>query len=484
LRTFHVGGIASAAKNESDIKSKYDGKVEFDNIALAGKGNVVMSRSGEVKVIDPETGKVLMSNHVPYGTEMKVKEGETISKGQVLCEWDPFNNVMISENEGIVKFDGIEEGITYRIERDDQTGYADKIIIESKNKKKLPVIRIVSPGGEELKVYSLPVGAYITVEDGQEIKAGERIVKIPRSLGKIQDITGGLPRVTELFEARNPSNPATVAEIDGIVSFGKIKRGNRELFIDDEKTGQRRKYLVGLSRHMLVQEGDFVRAGSPLTDGAVSPNDILDIKGPFAVQYYLVNGVQEVYRSQGININDKHIEVIVRQMMRDVEILEPGDTSFLEAEAVTRHEFLEQNDYIFDKKVVTEEGDSAKYKVGQIISIRQLREENSFLKRNDKKIVEVRDALPATSRPMLQGITRASLGVYSWISAASFQETTKVLSTAAMSGKTDYLNGLKENVIVGKLIPAGTGTKSFRNIAVKNVAEGDEFVEEEVEVED
>jgi DNA-directed RNA polymerase subunit beta' len=481
LRTFHVGGIASAAKNESDIKSKFDGRIEFDNISLAGSSNVVISRSGEMKVVEPETGKVLMTNHVPYGTEMKVKDGQILEKNQVICEWDPFNNVMISEHEGIVRFDGVEEGITYRIERDDQTGYADKIIIESKNKKKLPVMKIVSPSGEELKIYSLPVGAYVTVEEGKEIKAGERIVKIPRSLGKIQDITGGLPRVTELFEARNPSNPATVAEIDGIVTFGKIKRGNREIYIDDEKTGQRRKYLVGLSRHMLIQEGDFVRAGAPLTDGAISPNDILDIKGPFAVQYYLVNGVQEVYRSQGININDKHIEVIVRQMMRDVEILEPGDTTFLEAEAVTRHEFLEQNDYIFDKKVVTEAGDSSKYNVGQIVSIRQLREENSHLKRNDKKIIEVRDALPATSRPMLQGITRASLGVYSWISAASFQETTKVLSTAAMSGKTDYLNGLKENVIVGKLIPAGTGTKTFRNIAVKNTVEGGEFEEIEVE---
>jgi DNA-directed RNA polymerase subunit beta' len=476
LRTFHVGGIASAAKNESDIKAKFEGRVEFDNISLAGSSNVVISRSGEMKVVDPETGKILMTNHVPYGTEMKVTDGQIIEKNAVICEWDPFNNVMISEHEGIVRYDGVEEGITYRIERDDQTGYADKIIIESKNKKKLPVIKIVSPSGEELKVYSLPVGAYVTVEEGKEIKAGERIVKIPRSLGKIQDITGGLPRVTELFEARNPSNPATVAEIDGIVTFGKIKRGNREIYVDDEKTGQRRKYLVGLSRHMLVQEGDFVRAGSPLTDGAVSPNDILDIKGPFAVQYYLVNGVQEVYRSQGININDKHIEVIVRQMMRDVEILEPGDTSFLEAEAVTRHEFLEQNDYIFDKKVVTEAGDSAKFKIGQIVSIRQLREENSYLKRNDKQIIEVRDALPATSRPMLQGITRASLGVYSWISAASFQETTKVLSTAAMSGKTDYLNGLKENVIVG--------TKSFRNIAVKNTTEGGDFEESEVETEE
>lgn len=483
LRTFHVGGIAQTTKSESEIKSKFDGKIEFDNIKVSDDGSVVLSRSGEIRIVDADTGKIFMSHHVPYGSDLKVKNNQKITKDDVICDWDPFNNVIISEFKGIAQFEAIEEGITYRVERDDQTGYADKVIIESKNKKKIPVIRIVSPSGEELKTYSLPVGAYISIEDGAEIQAGQKMVKIPRSLGKIQDITGGLPRVTELFEARNPSNPATVAEIDGIVSFGKIKRGNREMFIDDEKTGQRRKYLVGLSRHMLVQEGDFVRAGNPVTDGAVSPMDILDVKGPFAVQYYLVNGVQEVYRSQGININDKHIEVIVRQMMRDVEIVEPGDTSFLEGEAVTRHEFLEQNDYIFDKKVVTEAGDSNKFHIGQIISIRQLREENSYLKRNDKKTLEVRDALPATSRPMLQGITRASLGTYSWISAASFQETTKVLSTAAMSGKTDYLNGLKENVIVGKLIPAGTGTKVFRDMTVNNQNETEDE-EEEVEIEE
>ncbi|HPQ21036.1 MAG TPA: DNA-directed RNA polymerase subunit beta', partial [Saprospiraceae bacterium] len=348
----------------------------------------------------------------------------------------------------------------------DQTGYAEKVVIESKNKKKIPTIKIVSPSGTELKSYNLPVGAYISIEDGQEIAPGDKIVKIPRSLGKIQDITGGLPRVTELFEARNPSNPAVTAEIDGIVSFGKIKRGNREIFIDDEKTGQRKKYLVGLSKHILVQEGDFVRAGMQLSDGAISPLDILDIKGPFAVQSYLVNGVREVYRSQGISINDKHIEVIVRQMMRRLEILDPGDTSFLEGEPVEKNDFLEQNDWIFDKKVVVEPGDSKTLKAGQIISIRQLREENSSLKRNDKKEVEVRDAIPATSRPILQGITRASLGVVSWISAASFQETTKVLSTAAIAAKQDTLSGLKENVIVGKSIPAGTGLKEFNDMIV------------------
>ncbi|MBK8389633.1 MAG: DNA-directed RNA polymerase subunit beta' [Saprospiraceae bacterium] len=468
LRTFHVGGIASVTKAESEIVSKFDGRVEFDNIKITDSDNskVVLSRSGEVRIVDIETGKIFNTHHIPYGADIKVKDKQKIAKGDVICEWDPFNNVIISEYTGIAQFEAVEEGVTFRVERDDQTGYADKVVIESKNKKKIPVIRIVSPSGDEIKSYTLPVGAYISIDDGQELQAGMKIVKIPRNLGKIQDITGGLPRVTELFEARNPSNPAVVAEIDGIVTFGKIKRGNRETFIEDEKTGQKRKYLIGLSKHILVQEGDFVRAGTPLTDGAVSPMDILNIRGPFAVQYYLVNGVQEVYRSQGININDKHIEVIVRQMMRDVEIVDPGDTPFLEGEAVNKQEFMEKNDEIFDKKVVTDPGDSSKYGQGQIISIRQLREENSYLKRNDKKIAVVRDAIPATSSPLLQGITRASLGVYSWISAASFQETTKVLSTAAMSAKTDYLNGLKENVIVGKKIPAGTGVKKFNDIQI------------------
>ena len=469
LRTFHVGGIASVSKTESEIVSKFDGRVEFDNIKVTEEidERVILSRSGEIRIVDIETGKIFGTNHIPYGSTLKVQDKQKISKGDVICEWDPFNNMIISEYSGIAQFEAVEEGITYRIERDDQTGYADKVVIESKNKKKIPVINIVSPSGDVLKSYTLPVGAYISIEDGQEISAGHKIVKIPRNMGKIQDITGGLPRVTELFEARNPSNPAVVAEIDGIVTFGKIKRGNRETFIEDEKTGQIRKYLIGLSKHILVQEGDFVRAGMPLTDGAVSPLDILNIRGPFAVQYYLVNGVQEVYRSQGININDKHMEVIVRQMMRDVEIVDPGDTSFLEGEAVNKIEFMAENDEIFDKKIVTDPGDSTKFQLGSMISVRQLREENSFLKRNDKKLIESRDAVPATSQSMLQGITRASLGVYSWISAASFQETTKVLSTAAMSGKTDYLNGLKENVIIGKKIPAGTGVKAFNNLKIQ-----------------
>ncbi len=471
LRTFHVGGIASVSKTESEITSKYDGVVEFDNIKMTqsdeeGSNKVVISRSGEIRVINPDTKKVYNTYFVPYASNLLVEDKQTVTKGQPLVSWDPFNNLIISEFGGIAKFEDVEEGSTFRVEREDQTGYAEKVIIESKNKKMIPVIKILSSLGEELKSYNLPVGSYISIEDNDTVAPGQKIVKIPRNLGKIQDITGGLPRVTELFEARNPSNPAITAEIDGIVTYGKIKRGNRELFIDDEKTGQKRKYLVPLSKHLLVQEGDFVRAGMQMTDGAVAPIDILNIKGPFAVQSYLVNGVQEVYRSQGISINDKHIEVIVRQMMRRVEIVDPGDTKFLEGEAVDRHEFNEQNDYIFDKKVVDNAGDSENLKAGQIVSVRQLREENSMLKRNDKKLVSVRDTVPATSTILLQGITRASLGVESWISAASFQETTKVLSTAAISAKKDALAGLKENVIVGKNIPAGTGQRVFKNIDV------------------
>ncbi|MDF1695604.1 MAG: DNA-directed RNA polymerase subunit beta' [Saprospiraceae bacterium] len=470
LRTFHVGGIASVSKQESDLKSKFDGVLEFDNIKTVKdkdtKKDVVVSRSGEIKVKDEETGKLFSTLYIPYGSELFVSDGKKIKKEDVVCQWDPFNAVIITEDGGIVQYESIEEGITFRVEKDDITGFAEKVIVESKNKKKIPTIKIVSPGGEELKSYNLPVGSYISVEDGSDVKPGQTIVKIPRKASGVQDITGGLPRVTELFEARNPSNPAVTAEIDGIVSFGKIKRGNREIFIDDEKTGQRKKYLVGLSKHILVQEGDFVRAGSQISDGATSPLDILNIRGPFAVQSYLVNGVQEVYRSQGISINDKHIEVIVRQMMRRVQIIDPGDTSFLEGEAVERVNFMEQNDWIYDKKVIEDSGESTNLKVGQLVSVREMREENSHLKRNDLKPVTARDAISATSTTLLQGITRASLGVYSWISAASFQETTKVLSTAAINAKVDYLSGLKENVIVGKNIPAGTGHKKFRNMIV------------------
>ncbi len=476
LRTFHVGGIASVSKTESELVAKFSGKVEFDGIRTTqstdDEGNkiqVVLSRAGEMRIVDSKTNKQYSSNHIPYGSTLHIKEGATIEKGDMICEWDPFNAVIVSEFKGITKFEGVEEGATFRVERDDQTGYIEKVIIESKSRRMIPTIQIIEPkSGDVLKVYNLPVGAYISIEDGAEVKAGQKIVKIPRNLGKIQDITGGLPRVTELFEARNPSNPAVTSEIDGVISFGKIKRGNREVFVEDEKSGQKRKYLIGLSKHVLVQEGDFVRAGMPLSDGVIAPRDILNIKGPFAVQYYLVNGVQEVYRSQGININDKHIEVIVRQMMRRVQIEDAGDTTFLEGEAVEKFEFLGQNDWIYDKKFITEPGDSTKLKPGQLVTLRQLREENSYLKRNDKKIVEYRDAVAATSSPLLQGITKSSLGVYSWISAASFQETTKVLSQAAIGAKRDYLTGLKENVIVGKKIPAGTGLPAYRSLWVSS----------------
>jgi DNA-directed RNA polymerase subunit beta' len=475
LRTFHVGGIASVAKAESEISSKFDGKIEFDAIRVTSytdadgkKSEVVLSRTGEIRITDEEGKRQYVSHHIPYGATIHIKEGQTIAKGDIICDWDPFNAVIVSEFTGLAQFDSIEEGVTFRMERDDQTGYAEKVIIESKNKKKIPSISIVSPDGEELRRYSLPVGSYISIEDGQEVKSGQKIVKIPRKLGKIQDITGGLPRVTELFEARNPSNPAIVSEIDGEVLFGKIKRGNQEIVVK-AKDGQTRRYLIPLSKHVLVQDGDFVRAGTPLSDGTIAPRDILAIKGPFAVQSYLVNGVQEVYRSQGIAINDKHIEVIVRQMMRRVQIEDPGDTTFLEGEAVEKWEFIEQNDWIFDKKVITDAGESNRLKAGQLVSLRQIREENSFLKRSDRKLVQYRDAVAATSSPMLQGITRSSLGTESWISAASFQETTKVLSSAAIEAKTDFLYGLKENVIVGKKIPAGTGLRKFDDIFVTSM---------------
>ena len=472
LRTFHVGGIAKVSKTENSVISKFNGKIEFDGIRTTenvdedgNKTVVVLARSGEIRIVDPESNKQYVAHHVPYGSTLMVEEGRTIAKGDTICEWDPFNAVIISEFPGIAKFESIQEGVTFRIEKDDQTGHEEKVIVESRNRRMIPTIKIVSPDGEELRNYNLPVGSYINISEGSKVVAGQKIVKIPRSLGKIQDITGGLPRVTELFEARNPSNPAVVSEIDGVVAFGKIKRGNREVIIT-AKDGQKRKYLIGLSKHILIQEGDFVRAGMPLSDGATAPRDILSIKGPSAVQAYLVNGVQEVYRSQGITINNKHIEVIVRQMMRRIQIEDPGDTSFLEGEAVEKYDFLEHNDWIFDKKVITDSGESNKLKPGQLCTLRQIREENSYLKRNDKKVVQFRDAISATSSPILQGITKSSLGTSSWISAASFQETTKVLSTAAIGAKQDFLLGLKENVIVGKRIPAGTGLRKYDDLFV------------------
>ena len=473
LRTFHTGGAAVTSKQENELLVTQNGKIEFEAVRAvvstddAGNPvNVVISRTGEFRIVDPKNAnKVYATAHIPYGSNLKMKDGDIVTKGDQICDWDPFNAVIVSEYEGIAQFDSIEEGVTIRSERDEQTGNEEKVVIESKNRRKIPVINIVDTDGEVLRSYTLPVGAYISISDGQEVRGGQRMVKIPRKLGKIQDITGGLPRVTELFEARMPSNPAVVSEIDGVTKFGTIKRGNREMSVTS-RDGQIRKYLIPLSRHILVQDGDFVRAGTPLSEGAMSPLDILNIKGPFAVQSYLVNGVQEVYRSQGIAINDKHIEVIVRQMMRRVEILDPGDTTMLQGEAVERYEFVEQNDWIFDKKFVTVSNDSQKLKPGQLVSLRQIREENSFLKRNDKKGVEFRDAVPATSTSMLQGITRASLGTESWISAASFQETTKVLSTAAIGATKDELYGLKENVIIGKRIPAGTGLRKYQKLYV------------------
>ncbi|MFT4566936.1 MAG: DNA-directed RNA polymerase subunit beta' [Saprospiraceae bacterium] len=472
LRTFHVGGIASVSKTESQLVAKHDGNLEFDNVSTTTyregdkESDVVLSRSGELRILDPESKKILANLHIPYGSTLFIKGKRKIKKGDVICEWDPFNAVIVSEFQGVVQYDDLEEGVTFRSERDDQTGNVEKVVIPSKRKKAIPAMSVLDESGEVLKSYTLPVGSLIQTENGDSVEAGQRMVKIPRKQGGVQDITGGLPRVTELFEARNPSNPAVTAEIDGIVKLGKLKRGNREIFVEDEKTGQQRKYLVKLSKHLLVQEGDFVRAGTHLSDGATSPIDILNISGPFAVQTYIVNGIQEVYRSQGIGINDKHIEVIVRQMMRRVLIEDPGDTNFLEGEAVEKYDFLEQNDFIYDKKVILGSGDSNKLKPGQITSVRQIREENSYLRRNDLKPVEFRDAVSAISSPLLQGITKSSLGTASWISAASFQETTKVLSTAAIGAKRDGLEGLKENVIVGKNIPAGTGLKKYNNMSV------------------
>ncbi|MCW3074730.1 MAG: DNA-directed polymerase subunit beta [Flaviaesturariibacter sp.] len=469
LRTFHVGGVAGSASVESTLPAKFDGTVQFDGVRSVTTTNndgekvqVVIGRTGEVRLMDEKNDRLLITNNVPYGATLNVKDGQKVKKGDVICTWDPFNNVIISEINGTLKFENVIEGITFREEADEQTGHREKVVIETRDKTKIPSILVE---GKEIKTYNLPTGSHIIQEDGDDVKAGQVLVKIPRVLGKLRDITGGLPRVTELFEARNPSNPAVVSEIDGVVTMGAVKRGNREILIE-AKDGVTRKYLVPLTRQILAQDGDFVKAGSPMSDGQIAPQDILSIQGPFAVQQYVVNEIQEVYRLQGVRINDKHIEVIVRQMMRKVSIVDPGDTKFLEEDLADKFEFLEENDYIFDKKVVTEPGQSTKMKAGQIVSLRELREENSILRRGDMKLVEFRDAKPATSSPTLLGITKASLGVTSWISAASFQETTKVLSSAAIQGKTDDMIGLKENVITGHLIPAGTGLREFENMIV------------------
>ena len=469
LRTFHVGGVAGSASVESHLIAKFDGEVQFDGLrTVKAKNNegkdiqIVIGRTAEMRIMDVKNDRVLITNNVPYGSVLAIADGKKVAKGDIICTWDPFNNVIVAEIAGQIAFDNVIDGVTYREEADEQTGHREKVVIESKDKTRIPSLKVL---GKDEKTYNLPVGSHIVIEEGDQVTAGQVLVKIPRVLGKLRDITGGLPRVTELFEARNPGNPAVVSEIDGVVSFGVIKRGNREITVE-AKDGIVKKYLVTLTRQILVQDGDFVKAGTPMSDGQVAPGDILSIKGPFAVQEYVVNEIQEVYRLQGVKINDKHVEVIVRQMMRKVEIVDPGDTRFLEGDLEDRFDFNVENDWIYDKKVVVEPGDSEVLKAGQIASLREIREENSILRRADRKLVEFRDAEAATSRPVLLGITKASLGTQSWISAASFQETTKVLSSAAIQGKVDDMLGLKENVITGHHIPAGTGLRDYENILV------------------
>ena len=488
LRTFHVGGIAGNISEENKFAVKFDGIAEIEELrTVKGEDNdgnaidIVISRTSELKLVDKKTGITLSNNNIPYGSTVYVKNGDKLSKGDVVCQWDPYNGVIISEFSGKVRYENIEQGITYQVEIDEQTGYQEKVISESRNKKLIPTLLVEDAKGNVIRSYNLPVGAHIMIDDGEKIKVGKILVKIPRKSAKAGDITGGLPRVTELFEARNPSNPAVVSAIDGVVSFGKIKRGNREIIIES-KLGDIKKYLVKLSNQILVQENDFVKAGMPLSDGSITPNDILNIKGPSAVQQYLVNEVQEVYRLQGVKINDKHFEVVVRQMMRKVRIIDSGDTIFLEDQLVHKSDFIEQNDDIFGMKVIEEVGDSKTFDAGQIVSARDLRDENSILRREDKQLVVAKDAQPATATPILQGITRASLQTKSFISAASFQETTKVLNEAAVAGKIDNLEGLKENVIVGHRIPAGTGMRSYENIIVGSREEFDEMMQAKQEV--
>jgi DNA-directed RNA polymerase subunit beta' len=472
LRTFHVGGVAGNISEENRLVAKFDGIAEIEDLktvkgedAEGNEANIVISRTTELKLVDAKTKNVLNTHNIPYGSSIFMKKGSKIKKGDILCQWDPFNGVIVSEFSGKISFENIEQGITYQVEIDEQTGFQEKVISESRNKKLIPTLHIKDTKGNTLRSYNLPVGAHLIVNDGEKIKEGKILVKIPRKSAKSGDITGGLPRVTELFEARNPSNPAVVSEVDGVVSFGKIKRGNREIIVES-KFGDIKKYLVKLSNQILVQENDFVKAGMPLSDGSITPTDILKIKGPSAVQQYLVNEVQEVYRLQGVKINDKHFEVVVRQMMRKVKIQDPGDSVFLEGQLVYKTDFIIENDGLFGKKIVEEAGASENLKAGQMITARQLRDENSLLIREDKAVVVARDAASATATPELQGITRASLQTKSFISAASFQETTKVLNEAAVNGKIDSLEGLKENVIVGHKIPAGTGLRSYDNVIV------------------
>ena len=482
LRTFHAGGTAANIAANASIVAKNNARLEFEELRtvdivdeMGESAKVVVGRLAEVRFVDVNTGIVLSTHNVPYGSTLYVADGDLVEKGKLIAKWDPFNAVIITEATGKIEFEGVIENVTYKVESDEATGLREIIIIESKDKTKVPTAHILTEDGDLIRTYNLPVGGHVIIENGQKVKAGEVIVKIPRAVGKAGDITGGLPRVTELFEARNPSNPAVVSEIDGEVTMGKIKRGNREIIVTS-KTGEVKKYLVALSKQILVQENDYVRAGTPLSDGATTPADILAIKGPTAVQEYIVNEVQDVYRLQGVKINDKHFEIIVRQMMRKVQIDEPGDTRFLEQQVVDKLEFMEENDRIWGKKVVVDAGDSQNLQAGQIVTSRKLRDENSMLKRRDLKPVEVRDAVAATSTQILQGITRAALQTSSFMSAASFQETTKVLNEAAINGKIDKLEGMKENVICGHLIPAGTGQREFEKLIVGSKEEYDRIL--------
>ncbi|MDE6382053.1 MAG: DNA-directed RNA polymerase subunit beta', partial [Muribaculaceae bacterium] len=447
LRTFHVGGVAGNVAAKKDVTTRHDGRLEIEELRTVKDKDgvdIVVGRMAEMRIVEPKSGIVLMNANIPYGSRLYCKEGQEVTAGTMICEWDPFNAVIVAEEGGTVRFENVEEGVTYRVESEEGTNLHEKIIIESKDRTKVPSAQLYGSDGELIRTYSLPVGAHLLINEGDKLSPGEVFVKIPRASNSAGDITGGLPRVTELFEARNPSNPAVVSEIDGEVMIGKIKRGNREISVTS-KLGQEKKYLVPLSKQILVQENDYVRAGTPLSDGATTPEDILNIMGPTAVQEYIVNEVQDVYRMQGVKINDKHFEVIVRQMMRKVNIIDPGDTRFLEQQIVDKRDFMDENDSIWGKKYITDAGDSQTYRAGMIITQRKLRDENSSLKRKDLRTMTVRDAVPATSRQILQGITRAALQTSSFMSAASFQETTKVLNEAAINGKADNLAGMKEN---------------------------------------
>ena len=484
LRTFHAGGIASNAAANATIVAKSDCRVEFEELRTVDTvgddgtpGKVVVGRLAEVRFVDEHTDIILSTQNVPYGSQLFVTDGQSVEKGTLIAKWDPFNAVIVTETPGVIQFEDVEEGVTFRVEEDEATGLRERIVIESREKGRVPSAHVMGENGELIRTYNFPIGGHIIVEDGQKLNAGDVLIKIPRAVGKAGDITGGLPRVTELFEARNPSNPAVVSEIDGEITMGDVKRGNREIIVTS-KLGEQKKYLVPLSKQILVQENDYVRAGTPLSDGSITPSDILAIQGPTAVQEYIVNEVQDVYRLQGVKINDKHFEVIVRQMMRKVQINDPGDTRFLEQQIVDKLDFAEENDRIWGKKVVTDAGDSTTMKPGMIVTARKLRDENSQLKRRDQRLVEARDAVAATSTQILQGITRAALQTKSFMSAASFQETTKVLNEAAISGKTDYLEGMKENVICGPLIPAGTGLREFSRIVVGDIDDYDKINKE------